>query len=61
MALRDAACYSLTLRTRDAHVLELVEANSAGQPGKGEVRYVRVREDRDGEVCSAVLYGELDG
>lgn len=57
MALRDKACYTLSLvpSLRDPNVLELVEA---GVGLKGEARYARVRETRDGEVYSSVLYGE---
>lgn len=53
MSLRDSACYTLTLRpTSNAAVVELVEPAPSN-----EVKYIRARETRDGEVYSGVLYG----
>ena len=62
MSLRDAACYTLTLipSLKDPTVVELVE-NYNG-PAEGDrrqiARFARVREDREGEVYSAAIYGE---
>jgi len=59
MALRDKACYTLTLNPSpaDPNMLELLEP-PAPPSGKPEARYVRLRETRDGEVYSGVIYGE---
>jgi len=57
MSLRDAACYTLSITpTSDPNMVELVEvANTAA---RGETRYVRVRESREAETYSGVVYGE---
>lgn len=58
MALRDKACYTLNLipSLKDPTIIELVENLTADK--EVEAKYVRVREDRDGEVYSSVIYGE---
>ena len=58
MALRDKACYTLTLNpnTADPSMLELLEP-PAPPSGKSEARYVRMRESREGEAYSGTIYG----
>ena len=57
MSLRDLSCYTLTLipSLKDPTVIELVEHL---QDGKEQSRYARVRENLEGEACSAAIYGE---
>jgi hypothetical protein len=56
MSLRDTACYTLTVvnSTREPGVVELGEASSSRRE---EARYARVREKREKEAYSSVLYG----
>lgn len=65
MALRDKGLYTLRLlpAAQNPTVLEVVEGGSipgAGpsSTGGGDARFARVREGREGEVYSSVLYGE---
>lgn len=55
MSLRDLACYTLSLipSSTDPKVVELVETVQ----GKEQARFARVRERREGEVYTAVIYG----
>ena len=70
MALRDTACYTLFITPSGRHAdhAELSESGSSSSgpstnPGngseekKGQLRYVRVKESREGEVYSSVIYG----
>ncbi|KAL1410400.1 hypothetical protein Q8F55_004410 [Vanrija albida] len=68
MALRDKGLYTLRLlpSAQNPAVLEVVEGGAipgAGpsSTGGGEVRFARVREPREGEVYSAVLYDAFSG
>jgi hypothetical protein len=56
MALRDTACYTLTINPSANNVdfAELTETNARGQ---SEARYVRMREQKEGEAYSGVIYG----
>jgi hypothetical protein len=58
MSLRDKACPFLTLVQSETNpaIVEFREGTTISY--KGDVRYGRVREPRDGEVYSSVLYGE---
>jgi hypothetical protein len=57
MSLRDASCYTLTINpTPDPNMVEMVEVSTTSV--KGDTRYVRVKESREGEAYSGVVYGE---
>jgi hypothetical protein len=58
MALRDVSCYTLTIEpsSSDPSIVELVETSE----GRKQPRYARVREAREGEAYSSVIYGEWD-
>lgn len=55
MSLRDQACYTLQLQpsSTDPDISELHQVEGV----RKEVRYARVKEVREGEVCSAAIYG----
>ncbi|KAK1926542.1 hypothetical protein DB88DRAFT_482226 [Papiliotrema laurentii] len=60
MALRDTACYTLTINPSANNVdfAELTETNARGQ---SEARYVRMREQKEGEAYSGVIYDAFSG
>ncbi|EIW72585.1 hypothetical protein TREMEDRAFT_58756 [Tremella mesenterica DSM 1558] len=61
MALRDAACYTLLIQpTKDTSIAEIVEEGPSGST-RSEARYARVREKREGEAYSSVVYDALSG
>lgn len=58
MSLRDKSCYTLTIHPSgtDPAVLELVESMGPAT-GNEEPRYARVKETRQDEGYSSVIYG----
>ncbi|WRT64252.1 uncharacterized protein IL334_001183 [Kwoniella shivajii] len=64
MSLRDANCYALTLNQSkiDPSVIELTESFGPANPGNNvEARYARVRDKKDEEAYSSVIYDVLTG
>ena len=60
MSLRDTACYTLTINaTPDPNMVELVELSTMPTPTPTrDTRYVRVKESREEEAYSGVIYGK---
>jgi hypothetical protein len=58
MALRDKSCYTLTIQPSASQpgVTELIEFLVDGSP-TSQAQYARLREDREGESYSSIIFG----